>query len=97
VFTDSEKAVIDSVIQNLCCYSGKVLERFTHSEMPWLRTRGNLPADVHSDRVIRKEMIGEFFTATKEKYEKLTPDDIENYMHHMFKRLSGSRDRLKIN
>ncbi|HHY71283.1 MAG TPA: DUF4065 domain-containing protein, partial [Thermoanaerobacterales bacterium] len=29
VFTDSEKAIIDSVIQNLCCYSGKILERFT--------------------------------------------------------------------
>lgn len=37
IFTSVEKAVIDSVIQNFCCYSGKMLECFTHSEMPWLK------------------------------------------------------------
>lgn len=86
VFTDSEKAVIDSIIQNFCCYSGKILERFTHSEMPWLKTRGNLPADAHSNRIISKEVIGEYFTAVKQKYNMLTPNDIENYAQVMFNR-----------
>ena len=86
VFTDSEKAVIDSVIQNLCCYSGKILERFTHSEMPWLKTRSNLPADAHSNRIISKEDIGEYFNAVKQKYNMLAPNDIENYAHIMFNR-----------
>ena len=88
VFTDSEKAVIDSVIQNFCCYSGKVLERFTHSETPWLKTRGNLPADAHSDRIISKELIGEYFSAVKEKYNMLTPNDVEAYAHRLFERIS---------
>lgn len=88
VFTDSEKAVIDSVIQNFCCYSGKVLERFTHSETPWLKTRGNLPADAHSDRIISKELIGDFFSAVKEKYNMLTPNDVEAYAHRLFERIS---------
>ncbi|NPV81729.1 MAG: DUF4065 domain-containing protein [Firmicutes bacterium] len=86
VFTDSEKAIIDSVIQNLCCYSGKILGRFTHAETPWLKTRGNLPADAHSDRIIPKEAIGEYFNAVKQKYNMLIPDDIENYAQVMFNR-----------
>ena len=86
VFNDTEKAVIDSVIQNLCCYSGKILERFTHAEMPWLKTRGNLPADAHSNRIISKDTIGDYFTAVKQKYNMLTPNDIENYAQVMFNR-----------
>jgi putative zinc finger/helix-turn-helix YgiT family protein len=86
VFTDSEKAIIDSIIQNLCCYSGKILERFTHSETPWLKTRGNLSADAHSCSIISKEVIGEYFTAVKQKYNMLTPNDIENYTKVMFDR-----------
>lgn len=86
VFTNTEKAVIDSVIQNLCCYSGKILERFTHSEMPWLKTRGDLPADAPSDRIISKEDIREYFSAVKQKYNMLTPIDIENYAQVMFRR-----------
>ncbi len=89
-FTDLEKAVIDSVIQYFCCYSGKVLERFTHAEMPWIKTRGNLPADAHSNRIICKESIGEYFTAVKQKYNMLTPNDIENYAQVMFNRITKS-------
>ena len=45
VFTTTEKAILDSVIKNFCCYSGKTLESFTHLEEPWRRTRGDLPVD----------------------------------------------------
>jgi uncharacterized phage-associated protein len=86
VFTDSEIAIIDCVIQNFCCYSGKMLERFTHSETPWLKTRGNLPADAHSNQIISKKIIGEYFTAVKQKYNMLTPSDIEIYAQVMFNR-----------
>jgi putative zinc finger/helix-turn-helix YgiT family protein len=87
LFTDAEKVVIDSVIHNLCCYSGKILERFTHSETPWLKTRSDLPVDAHSNRLISKETIGAYFTAVKQKYNMLTPHDIENYARVMFNRL----------
>lgn len=90
VFTDAEKAVIDSVIQNFCCYSGKILEKFTHAETPWLKTRGNLPAHAPSNRTISKETIGEFFTAVKSKYNMLMPNDIENYTIVMFNRSNKS-------
>ncbi|HHT71087.1 MAG TPA: DUF4065 domain-containing protein [Firmicutes bacterium] len=86
VFTDTEKAVIDSIIQNFACYSGKILEQFTHSEMPWMKTRGDLPSNTPSNRIISKDLIGTYFVAVKERYEMLTPDDIENYAQVLFRR-----------
>lgn len=83
-FTDSELAVIDSVIRNFCCYSGKTLEQFTHSETPWLRTRDNLPAGSPSNRIIQKELIGEYFSAVKQKYAMLKPNDIGSYAKDLF-------------
>ena len=80
----TEKAVCDSVIENLCCYSGKELERFTHHEEPWILTRGNLKADDSSDKIISKNIIGEYFTKIKEKYNMINPDDIRQYAKDMF-------------
>ena len=84
VFTTQEKAVLDSVIKNLCCYSGKTLERFTHSETPWIETRGEIPESAPSDRVIDKELIGSYFLKMKEKYSMVTPSDIRSYATSMF-------------
>ncbi|TEB10803.1 hypothetical protein Pmgp_02118 [Pelotomaculum propionicicum] len=41
---------------------------------------------VHSNRTISKEIIAEYFTAIKQKYNMLTPNDIENYAQVMFSR-----------
>ena len=75
VFTTSEKAILDSIIKNFCCYSGKTLEKITHLERPWLHTREGLSVDEHSDRIITKELIGEYFFAVKKKFSMLTPGD----------------------
>lgn len=80
----TEKAVCDSVIDNLCCYSGKELERFTHHEEPWILTRGDLKTNDSSDKIISKRIIGEYFTKIKEKYNMINPDDIRQYAKDMF-------------
>ena len=82
--TASEKAIFDSVVNNLCCYSGKILERFTHNEMPWLVARGSLPLSVSSDRIISQDSIGAYFTAVKTKYNMMKPSDIRAYALDMF-------------
>lgn len=87
VFTSSEKAILDSVIKNVCCYSGKVLENFTHSESPWISTRGELPEAVGSDRTIQKEQIASYFSAVKEKYNMINPNDIKSYTQTMFEQM----------
>ena len=86
VFSSGEKAIFDSVIDNLCCYSGKVLERFTHNEAPWLTARGDLPVTAPSDRIINKALIGEYFITVKAKYNMLNPGDIREYAQAMFLR-----------
>ncbi len=86
-FTSSEIAILDSVAQNLSCYSGKVLERFTHSETPWLFARADLTEDELSDRIIPKEEIGEYFESVKDKYNMINPNDIEAYARTMFEHI----------
>ncbi|MDD2484723.1 MAG: DUF4065 domain-containing protein [Eubacteriales bacterium] len=82
-----EKVLLDSVAKHLCCYSGKTLESFTHVETPWIATRGNLPADASTDRVIPKQIIGEYFTSVKDKYQMLTPTNIKDYAQDMFSKI----------
>ena len=82
--SSSEKAVFESVAKHLCCYSGKVLEKFTHSETPWLSARGELTDTVICERVITKESIGAYFDRVKEKYKMINPNDIREYAQIMF-------------
>lgn len=84
VLNTSEKAIFDSVIHNLCCYSGKVLEQFTHNETPWLIARGDLPVTEPSEKIISHDNIGTYFKAVKEKYKMMKPSDIRIYAMDMF-------------
>ncbi len=84
VFFSGEKAIYDSVINNICCYSGKVLECFTHNESPWLTTRRDLPVTAPSDRIIEKALIGDYFNTVKAKYNMISPSDIKGYAQDMF-------------
>lgn len=86
-FTSSEKAILDSVVKNICCYSGKILEKFTHSESPWLSARGNLKESERSEQIICKEEIGEYFKQVKEKFNMINPNDIKMYAQTMFKQI----------
>lgn len=87
LLSSSEKAILDSVVKNVCCYSGKVLEKFTHSEEPWLLTRGEMPERVASDRIIKKKQIGDYFCDVKEKYNMINVNDIKDYTQTMFEQI----------
>ena len=89
IFTDMEKVLIDSVVKYICCYSGKVLEAFTHRESPWLLARKGLPAGASSTRIIPRDEIGGYFAEIKEKYEMNGPVDIYKYSVEMFNRVNG--------
>jgi len=88
VFTDMEKGLIDYVIKYICCYSGKILESFTHQEAPWLLARRGLPANEASSRIIPKGDIGAYFSGIKERYNMRTPSDIQLYAVEMFGRVN---------
>lgn len=76
LLSSSERAVFESVAKHICCYSGKILEKFTYSETPWLLVRGELAETEASDRVITKESIGTYFNSVKEKYKMLNPNNM---------------------
>ena len=86
---DLEDAIIDSVIKYLGCYSGKVLERFTHTEQPWLAARGEYRAVEISNEIICKEDIGSYFKHIKSTYNMSNPSDIKLYAESMFTQLYG--------
>jgi len=79
-----EMVLLDSIVKHLCCYSGKTLESFTHLETPWTATRGDLHPAQSTNRIIPKQVIGDFFASVKDKYCMLTPADIKNYSQDMF-------------
>lgn len=82
-----EKILLDNIIRHVCCYSGKTLESFTHTETPWVTARGVLSAGVNSDVTIPKEAIGKYFSSVKEKYNMLNPANIKDYMQDMFSQI----------
>ncbi len=86
-FSSSEKAILDSVVKHICCYSGKVLEHFTHSETPWLSARGDLLENEPSNKVINKDEIATYFDSVKEKYNMINPNDIKEYAQTMFQQI----------
>lgn len=85
-FSTDEKVICDSVINNILCYSGKILERFTRNENPWLSVKSQSDDKKPFNRTINKELIGEYFSNVKEKYHMVNPSDITDYASDMFRR-----------
>lgn len=85
--TGEEKLLLDSIVRHFCCYSGKTLESFTHTETPWISARAGLPTDASSNKIIPKQSIGEYFTSVKEKFGMLTPANIKDYTQNLFSQL----------
>lgn len=85
--TENEKELLDQIIKSFGCYSGKVLEKMTHSEKPWRIAREGLSEWESSNEVIKKSDIAEYFSGIKEEYNMLSPADITNYASALFDRV----------
>lgn len=79
--TVEEKKVIDLVVESFGMYSGKVLERITHGERPWLEARANCLPGESSDEVISKDTIKVYFSDVARKYELCSVEGINNYIN----------------
>lgn len=87
LLSDGEKDLLDSVVNNFGCYSGKVLEEMTHIESPWKEARKGLGHDVPSNRIIPKESIEKYFEAVTAKYKMVNITDIRDYSTDVFKKI----------
>ena len=79
-----EEAILDLVIEYFGKYSGKVLEHFTHKELPWIKAREGLDQNAPSNRIIDNELIFEYFTDIKNKYNIISLPDINNYIEQLW-------------
>lgn len=79
-----ETTILDLVIEYFGKYSGKVLEKFTHKELPWLKAREGLSENETSNRVIDNELIYNYFTDIKNKYNIVSLPDIQLYIDHLW-------------
>lgn len=84
---ETEEEILKSIIANFGCYSGRVLENMTHAETPWRVTRNGLDDHEGSERVINKELITDYFSKIKSKYNMLNISDIEDYSTELFRKL----------
>ncbi len=78
-----EKNVIDYILQNLAIYNGKILERSTHREEPWLRMREGYFAGESCNEIIDKDMIKKYFKGIADKYNILNPEAVERYVREV--------------
>jgi len=60
--------LVDEIVETYGEYSAKQLERMTHSEKPWMETRGDLPVEARSSRLIGKELMASFY---RESYDQV--------------------------
>jgi uncharacterized phage-associated protein len=65
-FTKKQRELMDEVWEAYGQLSGSQLRTLTHREEPWKATRGDLPEECRSDRVIKKELMRDFYRQTQD-------------------------------
>lgn len=65
--TDDEKRMIDLVVNTFGMYGGKVLERITHNEDPWMEARKGYGDSIPPSELLSKERIMKFYIAINQK------------------------------
>lgn len=85
--SSSEIEVIDAVINYFGCYSGKILEKMTHVELPWKESRKGLADKEASCRIIKKDIIEKYFNNVSLKYKMLNVADIKDYSEDLFEKI----------
>lgn len=61
-------------------YGGKVLEKTTHKESPWLLARSGFGENVPSNEIISKGTIKEYFHELINEYDISKEENINKYI-----------------
>ena len=76
-----ERRAIDLVINTFGEYSGKVLERITHNEEPWILARKGYGDDIPSNEPITLESIAAYYRKKHEEFDFSTEAGLKRYIH----------------
>ena len=69
-------------------YGGKVLERITHNEAPWIEARKGYGDSIPSSELLPKERIMKYYILINQKYGIDTEDGLRAYIHDMLGKAS---------
>ena len=86
--TDDEKRVIDLVVNTFGMYGGKVLEKITNNEDPWIEARKGYGDSIPSSELLPKERIMKYYILINQKYGIDTEDGLRTYIHDMLDKAS---------
>ncbi len=86
--TEDEKRVVELVVNTFGIYGGKVLEKITHNEEPWLEARKGYDDSIPSSALLPKERIMKYYIAVNRKYGIDTEDGLRTYIRDMLDRAS---------
>ena len=78
--TSDEQKIIDLVVNTFGEYSGKMLERITHVETPWIIARKGYAENIPSNEVISMESIKSYYLEKNEIYNFSSEDRIKKYI-----------------
>lgn len=92
VLNDYEKNIVESVIKFYGCYSGKILKQMVQNESPWILSRPrniDMNVCINKDfKIIKKNVIGQYFKAIKQKYDMENLMDLDRYVKDSFSKVS---------
>lgn len=60
-FDDDTEELLEAVLGAYGEYSGKLLEKMTHRETPWLKARGDLPPEAACNKKITKQSMKTYY------------------------------------
>ena len=86
--TDDEKRVIDLVVNTFGMYGGKVLEKITHNEDPWMEARKGYGDSIPSSELLPKERIMKYYILINQKYGIDMEAGLRTYIHDMLDKAS---------
>lgn len=86
--TDDEKYVTDLVINTFGMYGGKVLEKITHNEAPWIEARKGYGTGIPSNELLPKDRIMKYYIMINKKYDIATEAGLRTYISDMLDKAS---------
>lgn len=86
--TEDEKYVIDLVVNTFGMYSGKVLEKITHNEIPWKEAQKGYGDSISSRELLPKECIMKYYAEVNQKYGIDTEEGLKTYIRDMLAKVS---------
>lgn len=81
--TEDERRVIDLVVNTFGEYGGKVLERITHTEIPWKTARRGYGDQIPSNEPISKESIKSYYLEKNAIYDFSSEDGLKKYIREI--------------